>query len=359
MAPLINGILGPSGEWRFVRIIIMIFSAAAVIRMIPFHRRRANLPRRRARTSRFIPAAISMVAILTMCGGAYEYAHYSAPRQVIQVAPLAETSTSLVGVFEPSDTASYRPVYQFMKATGTRPAFVLYYSGWNDPFQIRFASWAHAAGAIPFAQIEPDNIRLARIATGHYDSYLRTFARAVRLYGKQVILGFAPEMNGNWYEWGAGHTKPRFWVAAWRHLVTLFRNNGASNVTWLWTVNSVNASRGSLRKWWPGANYVDWIGVDGYYYRPSDTFRSVFGTTIQEVRKLTSKPILISETAIGPSPKRGKQIAGLFKGIRANHLRGLVWFDMKQHDGPYHQDWRLEDSPRSLAAFRSALAISR
>src|SRR6266568_8050563 len=109
MAPLINGILGPSGEWRFVRIIIMIFSAAAVIRMIPFHRRRANLPRRRARTSHFIPAAISMVAILTMCSGAYEYAHYSAPRQVIQVAPLAETSTSPVGVFEPSDTASYRP----------------------------------------------------------------------------------------------------------------------------------------------------------------------------------------------------------------------------------------------------------
>jgi len=33
---------------------------------------------------------------------------------------------------------------------------------------------------------------------------------------------------------------------------------------------------------------------------------------------------------------------------------GLVWFDQAQHDGLYHQDWRLEDSPARLAAFRNA-----
>ena len=29
-------------------------------------------------------------------------------------------------------------------------------------------------------------------------------------------------------------------VAAWRHIVTVFRALGARNVTWLWTVNIIN-----------------------------------------------------------------------------------------------------------------------
>ena len=31
---------------------------------------------------------------------------------------------------------------------------------------------------------------------------------------------------------------------------------------------------------------------------------------------------------------------------------GLVWFDMAQHQGIFHQDWRIEDNPEAEAAFR-------
>ena len=79
---------------------------------------------------------------------------------------------------------------------------------------------------------------------------------------------------------------------------------------------------------------------------------SVFGTTTRDVRTFTRAPILISETAAGPSPDEADQIIGLFRGVRADHLRGAVWFDMTQHAGQYHQDWRLEDSPAARATFR-------
>lgn len=42
----------------------------------------------------------------------------------------------------------------------------------------------------------------------------------------------------------------------------------------------------------------------------------------------------------------------LFAGVRRHQLNGLVWFDMHQHGGINHQDWRLEDNPAALAAFR-------
>jgi len=69
----------------------------------------------------------------------------------------------------------------------------------------------------------------------------------------------------------------------------------------------------------------------------------------------TAAPIMISETGAAPSTHEAAQINALFNGVRAHHLRGAVWFDMAQHDGPYHLDWRLEDSPAGLAAFRHAV----
>lgn len=366
---LINDVLGPPGEWRFVRIVVLIFAVAALVRLLPFRHRRTDQPHRRARSRPVIPTTVTAVALLAVGGCAYKIAHHRSPAQTAQasmgqIAPSTITSEAQaraaaadakVGVFEPSDTASYQLVKEFMKATGIRPGFVLYYSGWNDPFQIRFAEWAHAAGAVPFAQMEPSGIPLADIAAGQYDGYLRSFAETVRGYGHQVVLGFAPEMNGNWYTWGDGHTAAAAWVAAWRHVVDVFRQADASNVTWVWTINSINASSAPLRLWWPGTSYVSWVGIDGYYFHPTDSFTSVFGTTISEVRTFTKAPILISETAAGPSPKQASQIKGLFQGVRADHLRGAVWFDLGQHAGTYHQDWRIEDSPDGLAAFRAAV----
>jgi mannan endo-1,4-beta-mannosidase len=168
-----------------------------------------------------------------------------------------------------------------------------------------------------------------------------------------VILSFGAEMNGSWYSWGSGHTRPDVFVAAWRHVVSVFRQAGAHNVRWLWTVNSTNATAAPLKRWWPGNSYVNVAGIDGYYYRRTDTFKSVFGTTIAEIRGFTRTPdphLRDRDGACG----RPLQDQQSFAGVRRYHLLGLVWFDQTQHHGIYHQDWRLEDSPATLAAFRKA-----
>ena len=105
-------------------------------------------------------------------------------------------------------------------------------------------------------------------------------------------------------------------MAAWRHIVTLFRAEGADNVTWLWTVQADEPGTGPIASWWPGPDYVTWVGIDGDYYRPSESFYSIFGATIAEVRMLTGKPVLLSETAVGPLAGEAGQIPGLFAGMR-------------------------------------------
>jgi hypothetical protein len=103
----------------------------------------------------------------------------------------------------------------------------------------------------------------------------------------------------------------------------------------------------------------DWVGIDGYYVTPADTFKSVIGDTISAVRKFTKKPILLSEVGIGPLAGQAKKIPGLFAGIRRNRLLGLIYFDVAQHDGLYHQDWRLDDNPAAVAAFRAGVRSLR
>jgi len=267
-------------------------------------------------------------------------------------APLPTSPASYLGVYEHGTPANYQPDAVFAKAVGRQPNLVGYYSGWPEPFKASFAQTVHGHGAVTILQMDPTGALVSKIAAGSYDTYLRSFADSVRGFGHQVVIGFGHEMNATWYSWGYGHVPPRVFVAAWRHIVTLFRARGADNVTWLWTVNAELSSTGRIASWWPGAGYVTWVGIDGYYYYPSDTFASVFGRTIVAVRAITHKPVLLSETAVAPVPGQAAKIGNLFDGMRLYQTLGLVWFDIAQHDGVYHQDWRIEDSREAQAAFR-------
>lgn len=268
--------------------------------------------------------------------------------------PVPVPTSPLVGVYEPGVPGSWSPITEFTNATGIKPRIVVYYSAWNNPFSTSFAQAAWDRGAYVLVQLEPKRVSLASIAAGGSDPYLRSYADAVVAFGHPVILSFGHEMNGTWYSWGDGHTSPATFVAAWRHVVRVFRAAGAANVTWLWAVNSIVGAASSLSRWWPGAAWVDWTGIDGYYFRSTDTFGSVFGSTIAVIRTFSSAPLLIAETAVGTTPNRASQIDALFAGVRAERLAGVVWFDKEQHAGLYHQDWRLENDPAALAAFAAA-----
>jgi hypothetical protein len=138
--------------------------------------------------------------------------------------------------------------------------------------------------------------------------------------------------------------------------VTLFRDEGADNVTWLWTVNQNRTGTGPVKSWWPGPQYVTWVGIDGYYFRPADTFSTVFGPTIDQVRAFTDKPVLLSETGVAPAAGQFAKIGNLFAGMRRYQMLGLVWFDLAQHGGNSPQDWRIEGNSVAEAAFRLGVA---
>ena len=274
-------------------------------------------------------------------------------------ASLPTSSASYLGVYETGPPHAYQPVADFTRVVGRQPNLVGYYSGWGEPFQTLFAEAVRRYGAVTILQMDPTDAAVPRIAAGYFDGYLRSYADSVRDFGHAVVIGFGHEMNAPWYSWGYGHVPPSTFVAAWRHIVALFRGQGADNITWLWTIQADVPGAGPVASWWPGAGYVTWVGIDGYYYRPTDTFASVFGQTIAQVRAFTGKPVLLSETAVGPEAGQVVKIQDLFRGMATYNTLGLVWFDIAQHQGIYHQDWRIEDNPAAEAAFRRGVSTLR
>ncbi len=256
-----------------------------------------------------------------------------------------------LGVFERgTPAAGWPPIQNFIAKVGVTPRLVLIYTGFGTPFPTQFGSQVCDHHADLLIQINPGSLSLRAIADGAYDRWLRYYAIRARHLGCPIVIGFGHEMNGGWYAWGHGNQAPAQFVAAWRHVVTVFRHQHAANVSWLWTVSD-GGSYSALPSYWPGTAYVNWVGIDGYYYRHT-TFWQVFGRIIVQIRKITGRPILLSEAGIGQQAGQARTLPELFAGIHRYRLLGLVWFDVSQSGSIYSQDWRLEGHPFAMAAFR-------
>jgi hypothetical protein len=266
-----------------------------------------------------------------------------------------------IGVFKPAPNRVLTSVQNFGNKIHHKPDMLLIYSEWLTKFRIGIAYSALKRHITLIDQIEPKGINLQNIYSDKYDSklyneynsYLYNFATSVRDFGHRIIIGFGHEMNGTWYSWSK--YPPADFVAAWKHVVYIFNKAGATNVTWMWTIH--HASIG-IHAYWPGAKYVDLVGIDGYFETPQNTFQNIFGVSIRAVQKFTKLPIMIGETAVGQyvGHNMTRDVHSLFFGVHQYGLYGLVWFDEPQaakSRGSHHQDWELEDHPAALHEFQT------
>jgi mannan endo-1,4-beta-mannosidase len=192
----------------------------------------------------------------------------------------------------------------------------------------------------------------AQIASGADDKALQSYALALGTMQTPVGMVFDHEFNGPWSPWGYKNVAPAQFVAAWRHIVTLFRDNGATNVTWIWNPNVTTPyTASSPQPWYPGDAYVNWIGLDGYFYSTSDTYASVFTPTIDQIRAFTKRPQIIMETGANPTSGRPRAITSIFQGAKNTPgLLGLIYFDF---DKTSVHNWYINEEPPALAAFKA------
>jgi hypothetical protein len=274
-----------------------------------------------------------------------------------------------LGVFVPNAFDHPGVVSAYGREVGRQPAIVVSYKNWSiEPFYPPELRHVWADGAVPMVTWEPQTasekgIPLRQIVAGRYDRYIRQSAEAAAAWGKPILLRFAQEMNGDWYPWGSGvdGNTPTQYRKAWHHVYWIFRNHGAGNVRWVWAPNEDAGGGHGLAVFYPGDEFVDWVGIDGFCWGGTigwPSFTTIFGSTYDRIVKLTSKPVMIAETGVGDEGGDKPEWIGSALEREAPafpHLRALVWFN----DEDTHADLRVDSSPASLGAFRKAIASPR
>ena len=261
------------------------------------------------------------------------------------------------GAFTPGAPESRSAIDNFNSKVGRRAEILHTYKNFTqDPFPYDTVGRSHEAGAVPLITWEPFDRNLRALARGDYDGYLRDSARQAVEFGKPILLRFAHEMNGDWYPWSAGvnGNSASDYINAYRHVVRVFRNAGAANVKHVWAPNT-----GTFSTLFPGNDYVDYLGLDGYNwgakYNSWESFEQVFDSSYRAITRLSRKPLLITE--FGANQHGGDKPAWLRHALsrevahRYPQIRALIYFDNDQ-DGA---DWRVSSSGASESAIRTAL----
>lgn len=281
------------------------------------------------------------------------------------------------GALPPSAPGEASELDALERAVGRSVDYFGYYQGWaaRDAFDAGRAGAAVARGATPVVAWEPwdwtvgvdqPEFSLSRIIAGDYDGYIEEWAADAKGFGRRVLLRFAYEMNGDWMPWSerVNGNQPGEYVRAWRRVHRIFDRVGATNVRWVWAPNVISPTFTPLARLYPGDRYVDVVGIDGYNWgatQPSwgsrwRSFDETFGATIRRVRLLTSKPILITETA--STEVGGDKAAWIGDTLAAfdryPDIIGFMWFNYDKET-----DWRIQSSARSLRSFREGIRHHR
>jgi membrane-bound metal-dependent hydrolase YbcI (DUF457 family) len=247
-------------------------------------------------------------------------------------------------------------IEDFSTEIGRPVSFLISYKEWSQvPFLHDQLEGIWEYGAVPMITWEPTE-SLSGIARGDYDGYIWDAARSAASWDKPLMIRFGQEMNGDWFTWGR---QPRAFKTAWRHLVRIFREAGASKVRWVW--NPYVDSRGGkfpFASFYPGDKWVDWVGLDVINWgRPYEwrTFRQILGPSYRDLIRLSSKPVIIAE--VGSGEQGGSKASWLSEMLRQNiphmrHVRAVSFWSASDPRG----DLRIDSSPAALAAVRRGLS---
>ena len=256
----------------------------------------------------------------------------------------------------------------FARVTGKKHASVFWYLAYGKRFP---ASWVYrlqdrkVAAHIAW---EPND----GLDWVDDDAYLNDFARAAGRTNAPIFLRFASEMNGSWTRYGADPLQYKIkWAIVQRAMARY-----APNVAMVWCVNSIPEE--PIAKFYPGDEYVDWVGVNCYSvpYHDNDPRRGALRENPADLLKFVynhyarSKPLMVCEYGAShrgaadnverpewAARKLREMYAALprlyprIKAIQLYDMNNLVWAEA----GRQLSNYSVTDSDTVLAAYAQAI----
>ncbi|MGB9980054.1 glycoside hydrolase family 26 protein [Methanobacterium sp.] len=224
---------------------------------------------------------------------------------------------------------------------------------------------------------------LQNIIDGKFDEKLRMYARDTKNSGVPIIIDFAPEMNGDWFSWSGkyngGSIKDKYgdpdladgperYRDAYRHIINIFREEGATDVTWVFHVNANSIPEESWNNYsayYPGDEYIDWIGFSVYGpITPDDeweSFNQIMDTSYPQLEGLSpSKPLAVLEFGVmDKDSKKAEWLKEAFQSIESDKYPRIkaisYWNEAWENDDGSTSDLTLNSSQDVLNTYKSVI----
>ena len=240
-----------------------------------------------------------------------------------------------------------------------RVAIDHFYLHFDDSLANRAVRGTIGSGRIPLINWAPETshgiVTWSAIAQGRADSTIDRAASQLRHLSHRVMLAFHHEPENDTGRFGSAAD----YRAAFRHIVTRMRADGASNVVFVCILESYtyDGGNGGMRQWYPGSRYVDWAAADGYNWAPGRrgfvwrSFRSTF-SGFHRWGMHHRKPLMIAEFGTQERPGHPRAKALWFRDAgrrlaRWHRIKAVVYFNSNKQ-----YPWWINTSRRSLVSFR-------
>jgi hypothetical protein len=221
-------------------------------------------------------------------------------------------------------------------------------------------------GAIPCITWEPMSLENNKekvvlkedVLDGKYDRYFDEFMLQIKMFKQPVIIRLGHEMNLEKYHWGVSekdytNKAPDAYKKMFIYIVDYFRKNDIENVFFAFCPNAEsvpNLSWNQIKNYYPGNEYIDILGIDGYNFGNCATlenvgwdstwksFKEIFENVYNELRELSLiKPIIIFETA--STSKGGNKTLWLKEAIESAEKLGISCINWFEHNKEC--DWKI------------------
>lgn len=151
---------------------------------------------------------------------------------------------------------------------------------YNASLQLQSSNYDNMALAIGLSFVNHEE----KVADGSHDALIEKLGDFLLSLGKRpVFLRIAYEFDG--HPWN--HYDRESTLAAYRRIVDMLRAKGVNNTAYVWQSTGFMSSQEQLEEWYPGDDYVDWLGVSFFHMWPK--------IEMFEFARKKMKPVFIAE----------------------------------------------------------------
>ena len=285
------------------------------------------------------------------------------------------------------DIVTKENIILFESLAGKDIAWVNFSNNWYNgiKFPSKEVELINSLGKIPYIRLMPRSnyntfqkdtlYSIDNILKGRFDKQIRKWAQDAAAKNIPLMLDFGPEMNGNWFQWSGihngGSTKgPENYVSAYRHIIDIFRDEKAINITWIFHPNNVSTPDekwNSMEAYYPGDDYIDWIGMSVYGSQRQGTFWYQFDDVMirgyESLKKVsTKKPMAVLEFGVIEDPVKGNKAEWIVSALssliskRYPLIKAISYWqsEFQNTDGTI-SDLKINSSEYSLRAYRNLI----